>query len=111
MQGMNKVTGMRLSGVAHLRQSIQDILSTPVGTRVMRPDYGSRLADLIDRSLDDDLLIDFYVAIAEALKRWEPRIELRRVQAFQLTEGRVSITIEGLYLPNKKYIRLEGLEL
>lgn len=111
MQGMNKDTGKRLAGVAHLRQSIQDILSTPLGTRVMRPTYGSRLPELIDRPVDDVLLIDLYAATADALENWEPRFELRRVQAVQPTEGRITITIEGLYLPDNEYIRLEGLEL
>ena len=112
MQGMNKHTGQRISGVEHLRQSIHDILGTPLNTRVMLPEYGSRVPGLIDRPLDDATLIDLYAATAEALMRWEPRFELRRVQAYQhASEGRVLMTVEGLYLPNRRYIRLEGLEL
>ena len=111
MQGMNKSTGKRLYGVSHLRQSIQDILSTPLGTRVMRPEYGSRLPQLIDRPVDDVLLVDRYAATAEALENWEPRFALRRVQAFQPIEGRITLSVEGLYLPDNDYIKMEGLEL
>ncbi|MCV6588938.1 MAG: hypothetical protein OIF57_07920 [Marinobacterium sp.] len=49
MQGMDSVTGKPLADMAHIRQSITNILTTPIGTRVMRRDYGSVLPDLIDR--------------------------------------------------------------
>ena len=42
MNGINATTGAALSGMDHLRQSIRDILTTRVGTRVMRRAYGSR---------------------------------------------------------------------
>jgi phage baseplate assembly protein W len=43
MIGLNAANGQALSGLDHLRQSIRDILTTRIGTRVMRRDYGSRL--------------------------------------------------------------------
>src|SRR3546814_12586651 len=43
MIGVDRATGQRLDGNDHLAQSIGDILSTPIGTRVMRRDYGSML--------------------------------------------------------------------
>lgn len=48
MNGVNCRTGKRLSGVAHLRQSVSDILNTPVGSRVLVRDYGSDLFELLD---------------------------------------------------------------
>ena len=48
MIGLNATNGQALSGLDHLRQSIRDILTTRIGTRVMRRDYGSRLPDLVD---------------------------------------------------------------
>ena len=33
---MNRTTGTAISGLEHLRQSVGDILSTPIGSRVMR---------------------------------------------------------------------------
>ena len=48
MIGMNAKTGKALSGVDHLKQSIQDIVTTPLGSRVMRRDYGCGLFDLLD---------------------------------------------------------------
>ncbi len=39
MRGMNANTGKELEGIEHLKQSIIDILTTPIGSRVMRRDY------------------------------------------------------------------------
>jgi Bacteriophage baseplate protein W len=47
MNGIDASTGKNISGLAHLRQSVRDILSTPIGTRVLRRDYGSRLPRLV----------------------------------------------------------------
>lgn len=48
MNGVNCRTGKRLSGAVHLRQSVSDILNTPVGSRVLVRDYGSDLFELLD---------------------------------------------------------------
>ena len=52
MSGMDRNTGRTLDGDAHLAQSIGDILTTPLGSRVMRRDYGSMLFELIDQPLN-----------------------------------------------------------
>jgi phage baseplate assembly protein W len=56
MQGMNRNTGRKLSGVDHLRQSIVDILTTPIGSRVMRRDYGSTKSAHSNTPSSDKLL-------------------------------------------------------
>lgn len=79
MMGMDARTGRALSGDAHLAQSIADILATPIGTRLMRRDYGSRLPDLIDAPANAATRVQLYAATATALMRWEPRITVKRV--------------------------------
>ena len=79
MKGMNRSTGTPLDGEAHLAQSIADILSTPIGTRIRRRDYGSLLFELIDAPLNAVTRLRFFAAIATALARWEPRLVLTRV--------------------------------
>ena len=81
MAGMNAATGRDLDGVAHLRQSIRDVLLTRVGTRVGRREYGSTLLDLVDQPLTPATIVDLYAATAEALARWEPRFRLESVRA------------------------------
>lgn len=78
--GMNRTDGTSLDGDAHLAQSIGDILSTPIGTRVMRRDYGSLLFELVDRPLNPATILLCVMATALAVARWEPRIAVRQVQ-------------------------------
>lgn len=95
MIGLDRHTGLQLGGDAHLTQSIVDILTTPIGSRVMRRSYGSRLPDLIDMPLNGETVIEFFVAAAEALGKWEPRIRLRRVTIDEAKpDGRLGLLIE-----------------
>lgn len=93
--GMGRATGRPLAGLDHLRQSIADILTTPIGSRVMRRDYGSALPELIDAPISPETVIDLYQATAEALARWEPRFRLARVQVAQAAPGHVVLHLEG----------------
>ncbi len=111
MTGMHKVTGKRLSGIEHLRQSIVDILSTAPETRVMRREYGSDLHNLIDAPMNPSTLVSFYAATAKALDRWEPRIRLTRVRTEAAQSGEIELTVEGFYQHDGKEIMLEGLKL
>lgn len=79
---MNINTGAAIGDTEHLRQSIADILTTPIGSRVMRRDYGSQLPDLIDWPTNAATRLQAYAATAMALIRWEPRIRLTRVELF-----------------------------
>ncbi len=80
MIGMNRHTGRKIEGAAHLAQSIHDILTTPKGSLVMLRDYGSDLPDVIDQPLNGETMIDAYLATAEALDLWEPRFDLARIE-------------------------------
>lgn len=77
--GMNAATGRQLDDMAHIRQSVRDILTTPIGTRVMRRDYGSLLPLLVDQPLNGATRLLVYAAIVMALMRWERRISLSTV--------------------------------
>ncbi|ATO57131.1 GPW/gp25 family protein [Bartonella sp. 1-1C] len=107
--GMDRTTGKPLSGIDHLRQSILDILTTRIGTRVMRRDYGSRIAELIDAPVNNAFAVALYAAIAEALDKWEPRFKLKQIDFKMLEAGQVSLSFAGIYLPSGKPIIMEGL--
>jgi phage baseplate assembly protein W len=109
MNGTDGLTGKSLKGIDHLHQSVRDILTTPLGSRVMRRDYGSRLFELVDRPTSPALLVEIYAATAEALAKWEPRIKVENVQAESAASGRISLTLTGRYLPDGQEIKLEGI--
>ena len=100
--GIDAQTGRALGGIAHLRQSVRDILTTPVGSRVLLRDYGCGVADLLDRPANAALLAAVQAEAADALARWEPRLRLRRVRAERSgssgsapAAGRLAFSLEG----------------
>lgn len=70
-----------VDGNASIRQAILLLLSTIPGERVMRPDYGCNLHKLVFMPNDDTTagLAIHYVRLA--LLRWEPRIDILRLDA------------------------------
>ena len=98
MIGMDRRTGQPLSGVAHLRQSIEDILTTPLGSRRMRPEYGSQLRRYVDLPVNEGWKSAVQAEVARALGRWEPRLQLERVKVLAVLDGQVSLALSGRYL-------------
>ncbi|MEW9679545.1 GPW/gp25 family protein [Pseudomonas sp. TE50-2] len=98
MIGMDRRTGQPLSGVAHLRQSIEDILTTPLGSRRMRPEYGSQLRRYVDLPVNEGWKSAVQAEVARALGRWEPRLKLERVKVVAVLDGQVCLALSGRYL-------------
>lgn len=96
---MNRHTGRRIEGMEHLRQSVADILSTPIGSRVMRRDYGSLVPALLDQPDNNATQARLRAAVASALMRWEPRIRLTRIaiERDPATPGRADLTLIGTF--------------
>jgi phage baseplate assembly protein W len=111
MQGTNAFSGGPLSGVAHLRQSIRDILTTPIGSRVMRRDYGSRLFQLTDAPANRSTVAEIYAATVDALNKWEPRFSLSSVTLESSSPGRLILSVIGKYLPDGQLITMDGIEV
>ena len=75
-QGLNSATGGAIADLWHIQQSIRDILTTPVGTRVMRRRYGSDVPMLIDQPLNDITRLRVMSASVAAIVQWEPRVQV-----------------------------------
>ena len=89
------------------KHKINDILTTPKGSRVLRRDYGSRLPDLIDAPMNGETLVDVFAETAEALDLWEPRLKLRRVQVTKAASGQMTILLSGEVLGAETTISTE----
>lgn len=112
MQGMNKTTGKALSGVDHLWQSVEDILTTRKGSRVMRRDYGSNLPELVDEPFNEETRMDMIAETADAIAKWETRISVTAVSithTYTNGKAKVEIDVSGDYLPDGTSIKLEGI--
>ena len=99
------VPGIRISSTggiemvteqAAVRQAILLLLTTAPGERVMRPDYGCDLQQLVFSPNDAAThgLAIYYVR--KALQRWEPRIDILRLDATsnEGDPGRMDIILE-----------------
>lgn len=112
MKGIDANTGKSLEDIGHLRQSVQDILTTRVGTRVMRRDYGSNVPAIVDSPMNDGYVVRVIAESRRALARWEPRIKVKRVIVGNITDnGRSTVDIEAILVSNGKPITLEGIVL
>lgn len=78
----------------HIKQSITDIITTPLGSRVMRRDYGSRAFDYIDAPTNAQFNANMYFAIAQALQRWEPRVRVKKMSLTKPSKGVVLISLD-----------------
>lgn len=96
MAGMDRATGAKLDGLAHIQQSVADILSTPLGSLVGRRDYGSFIPELIDQPMTPANVLRIYAATALAVARWENRIRARRVGLVAgARPGAATVTIDA----------------
>ncbi|KVR28629.1 MULTISPECIES: GPW/gp25 family protein [Burkholderia cepacia complex] len=111
MNGTCSTTGKPLSGIAHLKQSIADILNTPKGSRVMRREYGSDLPELVDAPMNLSTLSRIYAATARAIHRWEPRFKVRKVTVVNAQPGALELDLYGTYLPDGQPVKLDGIRV
>ncbi|CNC82111.1 phage baseplate assembly protein [Yersinia enterocolitica] len=93
--GMNRNTGLHIDDIDHIRQSIADILITPVGSRVMRRAYGSLLSELIDQPQNPALRLQIMAASYSAILRWEPRVKLTGITFDTTFDGKMVVDITG----------------
>lgn len=111
MQGISATTGKELGDLAHLRQSLADLLTTPKGSRVARHDYGCGLFELIDAPTNAATLAAIRAEVAAAVDRWEPRFRLTQVRLASVIPGRIVLDLVGEYLPNGQLITLDGIAI
>ncbi|MDR6954125.1 phage baseplate assembly protein W [Ancylobacter sp. 3268] len=103
--GLDAKTGQILSGWSHCVQSIGKILTTEIGERVQRRKFGSNVPGLIDKPQNEETIISFYVAVAEALQPrlvegrqyGEPGFVLMRTSIDASTPGHVILLISGVF--------------
>lgn len=75
MSGMAADTGRAVpDDLEHIRRSIARILTTPLGSRVKRREFGSLIPDLIDHPTNQANLLRLQNASLMAILRWEPRV-------------------------------------
>ncbi len=83
-----------VENIAAVVSSIDCILRTSPGERVMRPDFGSSLKNIIFENTNATLMNFLSRQIKEVIERWEDRVSVTEVQFFaEPDENQISITI------------------
>ncbi|RME73782.1 MAG: baseplate protein [Chloroflexi bacterium] len=86
-----------VGGERDIEQSIFIILGTAPGERVMRPEFGCRIHELVfapNNAETEGLLIHY---VQEALARWEPRITVQDVLVSPSPDNDAMVLIEIRY--------------
>lgn len=102
MRGMNDRTGKHNDGFEYLKQRIRDILSTPLGSRVMRRYYGSELFKRIDNPTNGKLIANIYSDCVTALYNFEPEFEIVSVTVVSIDRGRIIWIWKDNFSPTAK---------
>jgi phage baseplate assembly protein W len=84
------------SQISELEQAIGIILTTSPGQRVMRPTFGCRLHELVFAPNDNQTAARARRFVEDALRMWEPRINVIKVDARPdpVAANQLLITIE-----------------
>lgn len=86
------------NGQNEIEQSIQIILETAPGERVMRPEFGCRVWELLFAPRDAALEATLIEYVEEALHRWEPRIEIQDIIVLDQGHAEGAIFAEIQYM-------------
>lgn len=79
-----------------IKEAIRIILGTAKGERVMRPDFGCGIHELVFAPINSVTMKQVENNVREGLIRWEPRIELEKVEVSpeDAEEGKLLVSIE-----------------
>lgn len=106
---VNVHTGMAIQDLDHYLQCAADIVTTYVGSRVMRRHYGSAIPDLIDAPDNAASRLRLISAAATGLLRWDDRATITRIQvAGGDTMGKVHFAIDGTVVIGNTCYTLDG---
>lgn len=88
-----------VSDVEDINQSLNILLSTSLGERVMKPEYGCNLIDYLFEPLSSSMIGFIKDRVEKAILIYEPRIIAEKIEvtddgSFDLIEGKFIISVE-----------------
>jgi phage baseplate assembly protein W len=84
---MSRVTGKSISRLEHIRQSVEDILTTSNFERIYRNEYGGSLKRLIDEPTNEHIKNLARIIITRSIAKFENRIVVNSVEIEVLDSG------------------------
>lgn len=79
-----------------IRQSLWVLFSTSLGERVMLPEYGTQIWQMVFRAINTTLLTQLADMVSQAILYWEPRIDVVDISVTPDAnqDGRVLIMVD-----------------
>lgn len=103
MADISRYTGKVIDNLTSAFQGVEIILSTRIGSRVMRREFGGGAIELLGRAITPSLFAAWQQLVGTAIDLWEPRFRVRRVKpkgsAEELRLGHAGLSIEVDYRP------------
>lgn len=84
-------------GDENVEQSLKILLLTNLGQRIMRPDFGCRAPSLVFAPGSTQYLGLLETTVREAVRDWEPRVDLEAVNAEVDPEDETRVTVNIAY--------------
>ena len=103
---MSRYNESVLTEIEHINQSLEDIATTPIGSRLMRRDYGTLLANLIDQPISEVLYLKIYSTLYTAYVRWEDRVDISQMNVVDIKNGQLILDIVGFLKTNGNEINM-----
>lgn len=85
-------------GAEHIEQSLQLILMTALGERVMRPDFGCQAPDLVFAPGSVQYLSLLETSVLKAIRDWEPRVEVEAVDIVVASGNESQVIVDISYI-------------
>jgi len=78
-----------------IKESIWILLSTAPGERLMRPEFGCGIHDLVFSSMSTVTMGLFESRVREAIDRWEARVDITKLEVFtkEPDKGKLEINL------------------
>ena len=103
MAGIDRHTGRVITNLGSALQAVEVILTTRIGSRIMRREFGGGADELLGRLLTADHVAVFRQLVATAIDLWEPRLAIRRIalegSAEELRRGEAGFVLEADWRP------------
>lgn len=85
-----------LTGEDDIESSLQILLATALGERVMQPRFGCNLNDMVFETLDTTLVTEIKNRVEVSILYFEPRIDINNIEIIPQSEldGKILISVD-----------------
>lgn len=103
MTDIDRYSGAPIDNWSSTLQSVEIILTTRIGTRVMLREFGAGIIEMLGRKMTPNLFQAYLMLVATAIDLWEPRLVVRKITTSGSIEeirlGTIKISLEVDYRP------------